>query len=305
MNLQQGSESSYADLDVGPDGSIYTSQVSRSAEILRFGVSGENFRRVDTIPNPILVEPPLHLPDGRTLLTVVMAGNRRLVIAAPGKDSTPFVEGDEETGTPAALLDRDRVAFMIGRDKDRRIAIASLDSGRILRRLQGVQAGGISAMTASPDGKEIYFVESGIVWSIPTEDGTPQKIHVGDGVAAAPDGKSLTIQLARVGKVEWLRVDVGSGRAQPIAVKEAAIFPIATPPGPNAVGPDGRILMAINVTDSWFYPPAIFDPTTGKIQRIPIRYDADMFTPGWSADGKIIAVGHTMESALWRFRPTR
>jgi hypothetical protein len=63
--------------------------------------------------------------------------------------------------------------------------------------------------------------------------------------------------------------------------------------------------MAILPPDSWFYPPAIFNPKTGDVQRIPIRYDADMFTPGWTPDGKIIAVGHTMESAIWRFRPAR
>jgi hypothetical protein len=160
-------------------------------------------------------------------------------------------------------------------------------------------------MTASPDGKTIYFVESGKVWSIPAEDGTRGEIHDGDGVAVAPDGKSLIIQLARVGKVEWVRVDLESGKGQPIVVKEAAIFPTATPPGPNAVGPDGRILMAIGVPDFWFFPPAIFDPKTGDIQRIPIRYEADMFSPGWTADGKIIAAGHTMESEIWRFRPIK
>jgi hypothetical protein len=300
MNLQDQPET----LDVGPDGSIYADQVRRYAEVLRFDVSGEDLRRVDVIPNPVIAEPPLHLPDGRTLLSVVLAGHRRLVIATPGKDPTPFVEGDEESGTPAALLGKDRVAFMTGKEKDRRIAIASLDSGRVLRRLESVPAGTISAMASSPDGRTIYVVDSGKVWSISTEDGTRLEIHAGDGVAVAPDGKSLTIQLAQVGKVEWVRVDLASGSAQPIAVKEAAIFPIATPPGPNAVGPDGRILMAIS-PNSWFFPPAIFNPKTGTIQRIPIRYDADMFTPGWTPDGKIIAVGHTMESTIWRFRPSR
>jgi hypothetical protein len=305
MNLQHQTETLGMNLDVGPDGSIYVDQSSRPAEVLRFGVSGEDLRRVAIIPNPVIVEPPLHLPDGRTLLSVVMAGHRRLVIATPGKDHTPFVEGDEETGTPATLLGKDRVAFMIGKGKERRIAIASLDNRRILRRLQNVQADGISAMTASPEGKTIYSVEAGTVWSIRVEDGTRSRIHAGDGVAVAPDGKTLTIQLAQVGKAEWVRVDVESGSAQPIAVKEAVIFPLATPPGPNAVGPDGRILMAISVPDFWFFPPAIFDPKTGNIQRVPIRYDADMFTPGWTPDGKIIAVGHTFESTIWRFRPVK
>ena len=301
MNLQRDPEF----LDVGPDGTLYADQISRQAEILRFGLSGQDLQRVDFIHNPLITDLPLHLPDGRTLITIVTAGHRRLVMAAPGKDPTPFVEGDEETQGPSVLLGKGQVAFLIGKEKDRRIAIASIDSGRVLRRLQSVQARGISSMTASPDGKTIFFVESGTVWSVPAEDGMQRRIHAGDGVAVAPDGKSLTIQLARVGKVEWMRVDVESGRAQPIAVREAGIFPTATPPGPNAVGPDGRILMAIGVPDWWFYPPAIFDPKTGNIQRIPIRYDADMFTPGWTPDGKIIAVGHTMESTIWRFRPTK
>jgi hypothetical protein len=248
---------------------------------------------------------PLDLPDGRVFISVLMAGRTRLVMAAPGKDPVPFVEGDEETSAPATLLGKDRVAFLIGKGKDRRIAIATLDGGRILRRLKGVQPESISVMTASPDGKTIYYVESGTIWSIRAEDGTPEKIHAGDGVAVARDGKNLFIQLAQVGKVEWLRMDVETRKVQPIAVKEAAISPIATPPGPNALGPDGRILLAISVPDAWFYLPAIFNPNTGSIQRIPIRYDADMFTPGWSADGRIIAVAHTIESTIWRFRPAR
>jgi hypothetical protein len=201
------------------------------------------------------------------------------------------------------MLGKDRVALLIGKGKDRRIAVATLDDGRILRRLQGVQPENISVMTASPDGRTIYFVEAGRVRSIPAEDGAPEDIHAGDGVAVARDGKSLFIQLAQVGKVEWLRLDMLSRKAQPIVVKEAAVSPIATPPGPNAVGPDGRILLGISVPDSWFFPPAIFNPMIGSIQRVPVRYDADMFSPGWSADGRIIAVGHTIESTIWRFSP--
>jgi hypothetical protein len=95
----------------------------------------------------------------------------------------------------------DRVAFVIGSGDARRIAIASLRDGRIIRRLQDLKAATIRAIVASRDGKTFYFVDSGTIWSIPVDGGSPQKIHSGDSVAITPDGNNLIVQLIEAEKI--------------------------------------------------------------------------------------------------------
>ncbi len=290
-----------AAVDVGPDGSLYVGQGSRPVEVFRFSTSGAGLERINTFPNATCCQPILHLPDASTLMTATVGGRNRLLLGVPGKDTVPFVDTDEETSTPAALLGNDRVSFLIGKGTERRIAIASVKDRRILGRLQSVKAATITAMAASPDGSTVYFVDSGTVWSVATRDEQPRKIHSGDGVAITPDGKDLIIKLVETETVRWIKVSVDNGTEQPIAVKGEVRF---TPnvPGSGTVGRDGRLVVPIAVSDSWFYPPAIFDPNTGSVQRIPVPDTADYFFPAWTSDGKIIVDAHSLVSSIWRFR---
>ena len=226
------------------------------------------------------------------------------MVADPGKEPLPFVETDEETSGPATLVGNDRVAFMIGSGDTRRIAIASLRDGRIIKRLEDVKAATIRSIIASRDGKTFYFVDSGDVWSIPVDGGSPQKIHNGDGVAITPDGNNLIIQLIEAERIRWLKVTLDGRNEQPIPVKGDAHFTFA-PIGPGAVGRDGRIVLPLTVKDSWFWVPAIFDPNTGIVQRIPVPLQADPPSPAWTNDGKIIVAAYSMDSSLWRFRPQK
>src|SRR5438093_3253454 len=124
---------------------------------------------------------------------------------------------------------------MIGSGDTRRIAIASLRDGRIIKRLEDVKAATIRSIIASRDGKTFYFVDSGDVWSIPVDGGSPQKIHNGDGVAITPDGNNLIIQLIEAERIRWLKVTLDGRNEQPIPVKGDAHFTFA-PIGPGAVG---------------------------------------------------------------------
>ena len=76
------------------------------------------------------------------------------------------------------------------------------------------------------------------------------------------------------------------------------------PPAPGSAAPDGRLVLPIAVSDSWFYAPALFDPATGSVQRIPVSYVGDFFGLGWTPDGKIVAAGFPFQSAIWRFAPS-
>ncbi|TLY38343.1 MAG: hypothetical protein E6K60_01520 [Nitrospirae bacterium] len=207
LALQQ----SPSQIDVALDGSLYVQQSSRPADIVKFSSSGGNLERLNAFRN--LRPPPygvstatLHTAEGRSLITALIGGRRRLMVADPGKEPLPFVETDEETSGPATLVGNDRVAFMIGSGDTRRIAIASLRDGRIIKRLEDVKAATIRSIIASRDGKTFYFVDSGDVWSIPVDGGSPQKIHNGDGVAITPDGNNLIIQLIEAERIRWLKV---------------------------------------------------------------------------------------------------
>jgi hypothetical protein len=62
-------------------------------------------------------------------------------------------------------------------------------------------------------------------------------------------------------------------------------------------------VLPITVKDSWFWTAAVFDPETGEVRRVPLTLQADVPSPAWTADGRIIAATYTVRSSLWRFRP--
>jgi hypothetical protein len=55
--------------------------------------------------------------------------------------------------------------------------------------------------------------------------------------------------------------------------------------------------------DSWFWGAGILDPTTGKIQKIPLKYDADIGYLAWNRKNKLVAAAQLFHSSIWRFRP--
>jgi hypothetical protein len=74
-----------------------------------------------------------------------------------------------------------------------------------------------------------------------------------------------------------------------------------TPLAGRAVRDDGRIAVRIAPLDSWFRPAAVFDPATGRVQRIP-GDQVDMPNPAWSKDGRLVTNAQAVQGVLWRFR---
>ena len=101
-----------------------------------------------------------------------------------------------------------------------------------------------------------------------------------------------------------VRVPLAGGPEHPIAI-QGDMRPAGGVLNPSAVGKDGRILMWVAPPASWFMPAGILDPDTGRIQTIQIGYDADMPSPGWTPDGRIVVLAYPLRSTLWRFRPER
>jgi hypothetical protein len=80
------------------------------------------------------------------------------------------------------------------------------------------------------------------------------------------------------------------------------LSPYATLSG-NAIARDGRIAVRVTPIDSWFGPAVIFDPATGRVERIPGGDQADMTSPGWANDGRLVTMAMHTRGSLWRFRP--
>ena len=292
-------------LDLAIDGSLYVDQVRRPVDILRFTTSGKELERIGVVPNVTLIGQALYLADGRALVPAMVGGRRRLLMAPPGKDAVPFIDTDEETAPPSILVGKDRVAFLIGSGAERRIAIASVQDGRIIRQIENVRLDTFRpTMAISPDAATLYFAKAGAVWSVSLEQpGEPRKIHAGDGVAITPDGKNLIISFLEE-PVRWAIVSLETGREQPIRLAgDFTLTPV--PPAPGSAARDGRIVLPVAVRDSWFYSPGLFDPATGTVQRIAVPYIGDFFDMGWTPDGKIVAAGYPFHSAIWKFTSSK
>ena len=290
-------------MDVGPDGSIYVDQTQRPVEITRFTPEGAVDQRTALTTSGQAseqeVEQALALPDGRVLVSGTTS--ERLMLLDGDKEAVPFIDSDEKTSAPMALVGGRDVAFLAGTGVGRTVVIASAADGRILRRLKGVSGQAITTLAASPDGRTIFFVTAGVVWAIPATDGQPRRIREGDGVAVDPGGRYLVISLKKEGW-QLVRVPIAGGTEEPIRVRGDAPLILESFAG-NAVGADGRIAVIVAPRDSWFWPAGVLDPRTGDVMRLSSGRDVDMTRPGWTPDGHILTWSMAFTSSIWRLRP--
>jgi eukaryotic-like serine/threonine-protein kinase len=184
------------------------------------------------------------------------------------------------------------------------IALASASDGRILRRLKGAAGVPVTLLAASPDGKTIYYVSSGDVWAIPSTDGTPRKIHAGNGLAVDPNGREIIVNLNEKEGVRLVRVSLQDGSEKEIPLPEN-FRPSYLALSGNAMDPSGKLLVGIAPPDSCFFAAAVLDLKSGSATRIPLNYTGDTFYMVWAQDGRVLASGEKLLAHLWRFRPEK
>jgi len=295
-------------LDSGPDGSIYVDQVERGGELRRFSPQGGASERVALLPPYEAPGSPSEdsenfavLPDGRAVIGQGTGGQTRLMIAETGKDPVPLLNSNEPNSAPVTAAGPDAVAFLLGPPQHQGIALASVSTGRILRRLNFDKTP-VTSLAASPDGKTLYCAAAGMVWSIPSEGGEAKKIRAGDYVAVDPSSRSLLVELVETPIIRFIQVplDGGPEREIPRPGPERPAFLI----GPNSVGKDGRVLMVLG-TFTGFWPAGILDPVSGKLSVLPVDRKLDYHVLNWTPDGKVLALGLDMRSRLWRFQPRK
>jgi eukaryotic-like serine/threonine-protein kinase len=285
-------------LDVGRDGTLYMDQLLQRPEALRFPPGGG---RPERLMHAVAVGPILQRTDGTVLASAVFAGHTRVAAARPGGDLTPLSETREETDVSITNAGERMIAFPLGPPGKRVIAIASLPDGRIVRRL-AVGGGTINGLASSPDGRTIFYVSGHAVWSMPAAGGDPTKISEGDSVAASAG--EVVVKLNANDGFHLMRVPPAGG--EPVRVPPSAEAALTSGMlSPAAVGPNGRVLVQVNEPHVWFYRMAAIDLRTGHLDLIPTDYGGDIWFPGWTPDGKIVAVGLEYSFSLWQMKRKR
>jgi hypothetical protein len=152
-------------------------------------------------------------------------------------------------------------------------SIASLTEGRIVSRLPR-PATNVTALAGSPDGKTLFYAESGVIWAMSSDGGEPRKVHEGNQVAVDPTGQSLIVEVTAREAVRLVRVPIAGGAEEPMSW--SSNLRLISQLSPSAVGPDGRIAVRVVSNDSWFWPAPILDPRSGALTQIPGVQDLDM-----------------------------
>jgi serine/threonine protein kinase/Tol biopolymer transport system component len=290
-------------LDAGTDGSLYVGTMDNPAELLSYAPGGGVPERIAATSGSLITS-PVQLPDGSVLLPMQVLGRRRLLVAARGAEPRLLLDAAEQAMPPVALVGDKHLAFLAGTaGKPPLIAVASLADGRIVRRLEASSGAAPQSLTASPDGRVLYYVENGTLYSIGADGGNPRKLRTASGVAVdlhtAPP--SLVLQVAERDGLRLIRTDLNGNTELPLPFQSA--FKLANLPlAAAAVAPDGRIAVTVTSADSWFRSPALVDPVTGAVERVPVAFDGDIFYPAWSRDGSLLGVGVSLRSSLWRFQ---
>ena len=143
----------------------------------------------------------------------------------------------------------------------------------------------------------------GTVWAVPAGDGEPRKIRGGNDIAVDPLGRDLLIALTEPAGVRLIRLPISGGSEQVVPVLTALRLAPGDILSGHAIGRDGRIAVRVAPTATWFWPAAIFDPATGRVERIPGGDQADMLSSGWANDGRLVTLAQRIRGNLWRFRP--
>jgi hypothetical protein len=284
-------------LSVGADGGLYLDQAERPMEIIRFAPEGGRVEPIAEVQRPV-GDYFAALPDGRAVWAEYAAGHSRLMIGATGKEPASFVNTTEEVSGPLTAAGPGAVAFLIGAEPHPAIGVAELSTGRIVRRIP-FDKGRIEQMTASADGKTLYFAAAGSIWTV-TAGGEVRRLRAGNFVTVEPGDQSLVVQVREAPHVRLVRVPLDGGPEQQIPL-----------PGPLQLaymidndGVRNARLLAPAAAPYWYWPPAIFDLATGKSAIIPLQYLSDFHHMSWTPDGKVMACALTWRSSMWKFTRT-
>jgi hypothetical protein len=281
-------------MDSARDGSLYVDLLRNQFVLLQINASGSVSQEFGLPTDDFST---MISPGGDVLVTLPGWGRQRLAAVRPQGEPQVLVETSESTTLPATTFGG-KVAFVIGTGDQRRIAMASLRDGRVLRRFSTRSDNG---MAASPDGHTLYYSFSGAIWAQSVAGGEPRRITEGVDVTLDPKGQYLYVKRAGKGLMRMVRTPVAGGNADELPVP--AEYHVANPGlSPAAVDARGRILVTVASKHSFYYETAILDPASKSFTPVPIAIDGDAAMAAWAPDGQILARGHRYLFSLWRYQ---
>ena len=290
----------------GSDGSLYVEFIDNRAELLRFGAGGGIPERLASVGRYLFME-PVQLADGRVLLPAQASGRRKLLVAAPGEAPRSFVETNEQASPPVARVGS-LVAFVGGAftaESPPVITLATQADGRITRRLEPTRGVVCASLAGSPDGKTIYYVDSGWIWSVPAEGGgSPVKLRPGNAAAIDPASADLVVQINDRAGTRLVRWSPAGGAERPVPY-HGDFRMTASPIAGDALSADGKLVVSVTGKDLAFTSPAILDVATGDVTRVPLQYEGDVVPSSWGMGGTLLGLGADSKTDLWRFRPEK
>jgi hypothetical protein len=212
-----------------------------------------------------------------------------------------FLQTSEASNRPLAVSASGSIAFKLGTPPKQQIAIASVREGRIVKRLS-LNAAKVRSMALSADGLTLYYAADGSIWSVPaSESAAARKIVEGDEVALDASHRLLYVKQMAKDPPVLLRVSADGGAAEPISLP-GGLRPVENPMPAAAVDARGRLVFETSSEDSFYYRAALFDPAARRPPMvIPLLFEGDIWSPVWTSDGRIAAVGSPIASSLWRY----
>jgi predicted Ser/Thr protein kinase len=285
-------------LDMAGTGSIFADVPDLRVSVARFSPGGGRTRIAPAGNARLATIAPL--ADGRIVVDQIAAGRHRLVVLEPGKDPVPLIITNEETAGPVTGLGAHEIAFLIGGEPWRTIAVASSSNRRVTRRIP-FDKGPITSLAASPNGATIYCAAGGSIWAIPPS-GEPRRICAGEGAAADPDGRSLLVKVMEAPKTRLVRVPLDGSAAREIPL-DGQFHLTFDPLNAAAISRDDRLLVPLTSLDSWFFVPGTIDLATGRVHRIAVDQFGDYHSMAWMPDGEAAAVVAGLHDSIWKFTP--
>jgi len=284
-------------MDAAPDGSLYLDLFRDQFVLLRVNASGGATEEFGLPTSDFLT---MVSPGGEVLFMQAGWGRQRLAAVRPGGEPHVLVETNEDTTLPATTFGGN-VAFEIGSGDQRRIALASLRDGRVLRRFSTRSEHG---MAASPDGQTLYYSFNGEIRAQPVAGGEPKRITEGIDVTLDPKGQYLYVKRAKKGIVGITRIPVAGNGAQELLVPPE--YHVANPDlSPAAVDSRGRILVSVMSKHSFYYQTAILDPAAKSFTLVRAAIDGDAAMAGWTTNGRILVRGHRYLFSLWQYQRSK
>jgi hypothetical protein len=246
---------------------------------------------------------PVEFEDGRLLVPGLVAGRRQLLVTGDGGDMRPFTGLSEPSFGPATLAGRDAAAFLTGPGSaPPLLAIVARGDGRLLKKHALPKGAVPGSLTASRDGKTIFFADGGTIWSVDAASGAAKAFVPGHGVAGDPNADDILVQRNVGAGVQLVRISLATRAETPVLV--AGTLRLAPAPlSGGAIGPDGRILVSAVSPETWLPVPAILDPATGALALVHVRTAGDLLTASWGRGGTVLAMALGTNGEFWSFRP--